>query len=187
MSSVVAHKSSPWLISLRRVKTTPTLLPLRFMLLRSHVSRLSEWLSLIVATFFKRWHVHVARGAWTSHLKLILLLVNILHIKTKTLRRFQRLGIGTRKQLFVDKKYMMHLACKIYLWSFITLMKITYIIRTSSKFTYFAFLLLLNPYAFQSENESSKRGIGLQVPIVCHKCLDAELQNIQSCLFASNF
>lgn len=76
----------------------------------------------------------------------------------------------------------MHLACKIYLWSFIALMKITYIIRTSSKFTYFAFLLVLNPYAFQSENESSKRGIGLQVPIVCHKCLDAELQNIQSCL-----
>lgn len=81
----------------------------------------------------------------------------------------------------------MHLACKIYLWSFITLMKITYIIRTSSKFTYFAFLLVLNPYAFQSENESSKRGIGLQVPIVCHKCLNADLQNIQSCLFASDF
>lgn len=65
-------------------------------------------------------------------------------------------------------------------------MKITYIIRTSSKFTYFAFLLVPNPYAFQSENESSKRGIGLLVPIVCHKCLDADLQNIQSCLFASD-
>lgn len=94
---------------------------------------------------------------------------------------------GLKNKLFFDKKYMMHLSCKIYLWSFITLMKITYIIRTSSKFTYFAFLLVPNPYAFQSENESSKRGIGLQVPIVCHKCLDDDLQNIQSCLFASDF
>lgn len=104
MSLVVAHKSSPWLISLRRVKTTPTLLPLRFMLRRSHVSRLSKWLSLIVATFFKRWHVHVARGAWTSLLKLILLLVNILHIKTKTPRRFQRLGTRDKKTIFFWQK-----------------------------------------------------------------------------------
>lgn len=102
MSSVVAHKSSPWLISLRRVKTTPTLLPLRFMLRRSHVSRLSKWLSLIVATFFKRWHVHVARGAWTSLLKLILLLVNILHIKTKTPRRVIR-NSGLKNKLFLTK------------------------------------------------------------------------------------
>lgn len=104
MSSVVAHKSSPWLINLRRVKTTPTLLPLCIMLLRSHVSRLSEWLSLIVATFFKRWHVHVARGAWTSLLKLILLLVNILHIKIKTPRRFQRLGTRDKKTNFLLTK-----------------------------------------------------------------------------------
>lgn len=187
MSLLVAHKSSPWLISLRRVKTTPTLLPLRFMLLRSHVSRLSEWLSLIVATFFKRWNVHVARGAWTSHLKLILLLVNILHIKTKTPRRFQRLGTRDKKTNFFWQKVHDAPCVQDLSLSFITLMKITYIIRTSSKFTYFAFLLVLNPYAFQSENESSKRGIGLLVPIVCHKCLDAELQNIQSCLFASNF